>query len=654
MNFRKRFPALLTLAVLLTALPARSQDENPPAVAARIAWITGGVSLESQGSDYWTAAPLNYTMVGGDRIYTEPGSRAAIQGEGTDVRVWGGTDVTLTNLNEQYEQLGLAQGSVRVRVFNLAPEGAVEVDTPNGAVIIQMPGDYRVNVYPEQASLVEVFAGAAQISGPGMNQEVDQGEAVQLYGENPVEIGSVEMPPADGLDYWSAERDQHMLESASAGYMSPDIPGYDDLDDYGYWTPGTEYGPVWFPRNVPPGWQPYTSGYWAWVQPWGYTWVDAEPWGYAPFHYGRWVVWGGRWGWVPGPPQVRPVYAPAFVAFVGGGAGVAAWFPLGIAEPFVPWYHCSPQYVRRVNVTNVNITVIRNVTIVNNYNVFIRQVNTVRTVNEIQVSNVRYVNRERIVAMRTDAMRSGAQVQTAVVHLNPAQRQQMARATMSIARPPAAPPAHSMAGPRQNISRPSGRPVLITPHGRAAATPQANQARFTPRSLPSPRPATEIQPARRAIVPNTRPAPARRSAQPVQPEARRPVGATAPANRSAGQPPARVSEAPAQAQPGARPESRPQGQPATSRPESPERPQSRPAQPQPRAYPPARPESRPAAPQPENRPPERPQARPAQPQPEARPPARPESGPQVRPPEQRKPAPKNEKRKPEPKPQNPR
>ena len=88
-----------------------------------------------------------------------------IQNGLADVRVWGYSDVTLTNLTDQYEQIGIAQGSIRVRVFNVFPGNTVEVDTPNGAVIIQQPGDYRVNVYPDQGSLVQVNGGSVQITG---------------------------------------------------------------------------------------------------------------------------------------------------------------------------------------------------------------------------------------------------------------------------------------------------------------------------------------------------------------------------------------------------------------------------------------------------------------------------------------------------------
>src|SRR5215472_11492425 len=113
--------------------------------------------------------------------------------------------------------------------------------------------------------------------------------------------------------------------------------------------------------------------------PWGWTLIDDAPWGFAPFHYGRWAMVGGGWVWIPGRMVVgvRPVYAPALVAFVGGprfsigvtvggGVGMAAWFPLGPHEVYRPAYHVSEVYVRQVNITHVtNVTVINNVDITN-------------------------------------------------------------------------------------------------------------------------------------------------------------------------------------------------------------------------------------------------------------------------------------------------
>lgn len=495
-----------------------AQDEDPPARVARIAYAQGEVSFQPAGSDEWNQTPPNYPMISGDRIYTDQSARAIIQNGSTDVRLWGQTDVTLTNLTDQYEQLGLAQGALRVRVFGINPGNTIEVDTPNASIFIQQPGDYRINAYDQQASLLEVNVGSAQITGPGLNQEVDQGQAVQVAGSNPVELGLVTMPPFDDLDRWSIDRDHHVLNSVSARYVSREIPGYDDLDDYGDWTPTTDYGPVWYPRAMPVGWQPYTMGHWAYVNPWGYTWVDDESWGYAPFHYGRWAVIGGRWGWVPGPPAVAPVYSPALVAFVGspggvsvginvgGGGGVAAWFPLGVAEPYVPWYRCTPNYVRNVNVTNVNVTVIKNVTVVNNYNTFINNTRTVTNVNQIHVTNVNYVNRTHVYAVPANAMASGARVQQAAVRLNEQQRQQLASAPVVVARPPAPQPTRAVLQPRQNVARSAARPALMTPHGVAPATPAANKPNLRPVSLPKPQPAAAIKPAVKPVAPNLKPA----------------------------------------------------------------------------------------------------------------------------------------------------
>ncbi|HET7346681.1 MAG TPA: DUF6600 domain-containing protein [Acidobacteriaceae bacterium] len=670
MRFTRSTLAAAILVAAAVPVPALAQDyDDPPAIAARIAYLHGNVSLEAQGAQDWSVAPLNYPMVSGDRIYTDQDARAAIQAGSTDVRVGEGTDVTLTNLTEQYQQIGLAQGSIRVRVFGLNPGSTVEVDTPGGAAIIQRPGDYRVNVYPDQqAALVQVFAGEVQIAGPGVNQALEQGDAVQLYGTNPVEVGLVEMPYPDDLDRWSMERDRHIQYAASRRYVNPEVPGYDDLDDYGSWTPTSDYGPVWFPRDVDPEWQPYTMGYWTYVQPWGYTWVDEEPWGYAPFHYGRWVHWRDRWGWVPGPLQVRPVWGPAFVAFVGGGPGFSvgiggggvAWFPLGVGEPYVPWYRCSPRYVREVNITNVNITEIHNVTVVNNYNRFMGDVSRARTINDIHVNNNIYVmNRDHVVAMPDNQFRSGARVNRVAFHLDPQQRQRMASAPINVARPPAAAPAHPFAGqPRSDIRRPVARPVLMTTEGRRAATPTSNEHR-APLNLPRPAPPTAIRPAQRAVVPNVRPAQGPRGERPAGPGFGNREGQPAPNQPTPGQPGARPGQGYGPPPNVGRP-----GEP--NRPEPPgsnERRMPQPGQPNPqpgyRPGPPERPNPQPErpGPQPGYRPapqPERPAPQPERPGPQpgyrpGPPPGQPNPQPGYRPaPQPERPAPPPERPGPQP------
>ncbi len=373
-----RFFAALFLFSMFLVPRLFADAGDPPNRVARLSYMENAVSFEPAGESDWSQATLNYPLTTGDRLWTDLNARAELETGNVAIRMSQQTDLTTTSLTDQLLQLGLAQGSLRVRIYDLRPGNSVEVDTPSAAITLTQAGSYRVDTYPDQnMTMLTVNSGEAQVTGNGLNQMVESGQAVQLTGSNPVQLQWVSVLGPDAFDQWSNERDQKYLNAQARQYVSPEVPGYYDLDGYGSWTTVDQYGPIWYPATVPVGWAPYRYGRWVWVEPWGWTWVDNEPWGFAPFHYGRWVQVGPRWGWLPGPIGIAPIYGPAFVAFVGGGGfsvgfgvgGVAAWFPLGPGEPFYPWYHYSPGYLRQINVTNVrniNVTNITNVTNINN------------------------------------------------------------------------------------------------------------------------------------------------------------------------------------------------------------------------------------------------------------------------------------------------
>jgi len=270
---------------------------------------------------------------------------------------------------------------------------------------------------------------------------------------------------------------------------------------------------VWTPAGIAPGWAPYRFGHWVWIDPWGWTWVEDEPWGFAPFHYGRWAYLEGGWCWAPGPIAVRPVYAPAFVAFVGGGAfavGVApvAWFPLAPREVYVPWYRTSPRYVNNVNITNtrVNVTQVTNVyntTIINNNSTTVNRVTYVnqRVPNAVTaVSHDTFVN-ARPVHNNIVRVDENKVAEAPVVHNVPVQP--VRQSVFGAGRP-------SNARPPANIEN---RPVVAT------RTPTAPRPSFEQRQNPNVRTETpgRPEPGARPETPN-RPAPETNN----RPEAARP------------------------------------------------------------------------------------------------------------------------------------
>ena len=396
----------VALAVFFFAPQRAAADEDdPPSRVARLAYASGNVSFNPAGTDDWVTAVVNRPMTTGDKLWADDGARAELHLGYATVRLSDHTGFSFLNLTDDVTQLRLTEGTLNIRVRHLGDDETFEVDTPNLAFSILRPGSYRVNVNEAgEATVVAVRDGQGEVTGGGSAYTIRAREEGVFNGVDQLDA-DIERARADedDFDHWCMDRDRREEHSISSRYVSDDVVGYQDLDDYGGWRPVPEYGNVWFPRTTVVGWAPYRYGHWVWIAPWGWTWVDDAPWGFAPFHYGRWVVVGGVWGWVPCPPRpavvtvayVRPVYAPALVAWVGGahwGVGVAvggapaagvAWFPLGPRDAYCPSYHVSHTYVTNVNVSNT--TIINRTQVTNVYN----NVYVNKTVN---VTNVTYQN----------------------------------------------------------------------------------------------------------------------------------------------------------------------------------------------------------------------------------------------------------------------
>jgi hypothetical protein len=359
------------LALIFLAPRAPSQDQNqppalqdPPGRAARLDYTQGAVSFEPAGVDDWTTAAVNRPLTTGDKLWSDNASRAELDTGTAAIRLGDSTGVALLNLNDRVSQVQLTTGSLNVKLRDLSQDETFEVDTPNLAISLVRPGQYRVDVNEAgDATVVTVRDGETEAAGGSDQQDFDVPgpQRAMFQGTDHIKEDTGAPGFDDEFDAFCAQRDQALASSPSAQYVPPGTPGYQDLDNAGSWRPVPEYGNAWFPSNVPPDWAPYRYGTWAFVEPWGWTWVDDAPWGYAPFHYGRWAYVGGAWGWVPGPQPVigvaygRPVYAPALVAFIGGAGPGVAWVPLGPRDPFIPTYRVSEIYVTRVNVTNASI-----------------------------------------------------------------------------------------------------------------------------------------------------------------------------------------------------------------------------------------------------------------------------------------------------------
>jgi hypothetical protein len=351
---------LATLALAAVPLAARAEDDLPGRVG-RVADFAGQLLLSPQDRPTeWAPIDINYPITSGDNLWVSADGRAEADYGGGQFRIAGDTSLHISRLDDQQLSLFVAQGRLIVRVRALDDGEAARVDTPNTQVTLTRPGLYRIDVIPErQATTVVVREGEARVALASGAQQALPGQIVTVTGPEPATADIRSGFSLDGFDSWSADRDRRYERGRATAYVSRQMVGYAELDEYGSWESNPTYGPVWYPAAVAADWAPYRDGYWTSVGGWGLTWVDAAPWGYAPSHYGRWVRAGGRWGWCPGAFVARPHWAPALVAWYGGGtwgrsgsagAPVYGWVPLGWGDPYHPsWRGCSHNCWARYN-----------------------------------------------------------------------------------------------------------------------------------------------------------------------------------------------------------------------------------------------------------------------------------------------------------------
>jgi hypothetical protein len=653
-------PALLTVVMAGSAVAQDSaaQDSGPPALVGRISAITGPVSMQRSDSQDWIDAGVNEPVSIGDAVYAPEGADARIQIGATDLDLKSDTEIDIATLDDNAGTIRLDSGSLDLRVSAVPTDDGLSIATPRGTVRLTQPGIYNIDAGSEtEPTKVTAWNGAARLGDSATAVTVQQGQTLVIAGTADAPQYSYNSDIGESPREW---RTPPRVVTTTDRFVSAEMTGAEDLYQYGAFESAPDYGTVWYPRDVPADWQPYRYGHWEYVAPWGQTWIDDRPWGFAPFHYGRWAYIGSRWGWVPGQYERRPVYAPALVAFVGGGGfsatisvgggGAIGWVPLAPGEGYRPPYRASNTYIQ-----NINRTTIVNKTVINNYGPGAGQRGFGPNAQPQTMAG--FANRRFATVVPADVVGKARPVAAAAVQVHPEQLERAqvnAEAVRAIRPIPAAERPAARPGPVARPANPrtavNARPALPPARGGGANRPNAQPATA---AAPAIRPGQPPAPAPQAVRPDIRPAADARPAPGVRPAPIPPRGKPASNGPDAPKPDVAKPAAPkpdvtrlrndrpamtrpAPAKPDARPAAesarppRPEAKPAPAAP----RPEARPA-------PAPRPEPRPqAAPQPQQ---PRPQAQPPRPQPQAQQRPQPQPQAQQRPARQPRPAAPNKK-----------
>ena len=366
------------LVFCISVVPAwnvLASDEPEPGVA-RVSLINGEVSTMRGDTGDWVATTVNAPVVQGDKVSTGSRSRAEIQLDHSNIlRLDQRTETRIATLSRNRIQVQVSQGLMNFTVLK-GGETEVEINTPNVALRPLEEGIYRVQVNSDSETEIICRKGRAEVATPDGSTRIDKNDRIIVQGTSNPEYRVAKAPGRDDWDRWNQDRDNEISDARSYRYANRYYTGAYELDRYGQWDNVPGYGYTWAPYYVDSSWSPYSLGRWNWQPYWGWTWVSYEPWGWAPYHYGRWFAYGGRWRWWPGPVYAgyHPVWAPAYVSFLGFGFGghnwsfgfgfgynSIGWLPLGPCDAYYPWYGVRRGHgYNAVNITNV--TNVRNIT----------------------------------------------------------------------------------------------------------------------------------------------------------------------------------------------------------------------------------------------------------------------------------------------------
>jgi hypothetical protein len=345
----------LLLGLWLACAGALAQGD-PPGRVGRIAALQGAVWLFEPEQGEWVPALANRPFTEGDRLATAQDASAEVRIGSTTLWLGSQTEIEALRLDDLRLQFRMQRGQMALQLRSDGVAAELEIAHPEVRLQPARAGLYRVDRLAE-ATDARVWRGALRVEGQNLSMTLQAGQRAAFWREGPLgDVTRQWLTPQDDEFARAVQRqDQAALQGTGSPFVSSELTGAEELQQHGQWQQHPDYGAVWAPLAVAPGWAPYRYGRWVWLRPWGWTWVDDVPWGFPTSHYGRWFLWEQRWYWAPGPVVPRPVFSPGLVGWVGGPPPpvrpgyrplppVQGWVPLGPRDPYPPRRYPGPGY----------------------------------------------------------------------------------------------------------------------------------------------------------------------------------------------------------------------------------------------------------------------------------------------------------------------
>ncbi len=343
---------LLTVLIVMTFLAVPVHARADSLGDARTSLIEGNVYLKATDTNNeWQSVSINMPVMQDDTYWVAEDGKAEIQFFGSSyLRADQNTEFQVTSLDESSNTITINLQSGRVYIDREGSAGGqlFQIDAPLVSIDADRSARFDVNINNDGVTEVSVISGSVRTDSESGSTRIDAGNMIAFSDSGTAEVSSY--TPDDEWISWNASQDDMLTQnSPSAEYLPPSLSDYGyEFDNNGSWTYQPDYGEVWAPAIVTPGWAPYTLGRWVWIQG-NYVWVSYESWGWVPYHYGRWAFRPGTgWFWVP-PSAQQAFWCPGLVAWNYTPTYVS-WVPLAPGEIYYGYGYYGSNSVNMRNV----------------------------------------------------------------------------------------------------------------------------------------------------------------------------------------------------------------------------------------------------------------------------------------------------------------
>ena len=213
--------AVVFLAVLLVPISSLAQTTAADEIPARLRHFEGTVTVQRAAVSDTEDAFVNLPLGRGDRVVTAADGRAEITLDDGST-VWLDARSSLDFLSLRSTD---SNGEMIVRLWagslyvdrprpTTGRLGPLRIDAPNGSVMLDRDGLYRIDLDENQGVWLSVYDGAASLTAGGLTEVVGAGQrSLAEAGTAPAHALAFNTVETDDFDGWRADRVAFYAES---------------------------------------------------------------------------------------------------------------------------------------------------------------------------------------------------------------------------------------------------------------------------------------------------------------------------------------------------------------------------------------------------------------------------------------------------------